>query len=153
MGLLGIFDIMAVNGRMVWNMSVDNDLCTHKRFKLNNWKFSLMLAEEMIQFKDEHAVDHITQAALNISADDNNHSPTMIRSNLRVKCCVCSVEHMIQSLVKKSEGGPKQFEEMCRPRTNAHLACKFSDSIEDRNWFQRSSTIDDPISGWRAARI
>jgi len=112
MGLLGIFDFMAVNSRMAWNMPFDDDLCTHKRFKLNNWKFRLMLAEEMIQFKDEHAVDHIAQAALNISADVNNHSPTMIRSDLRVKCCVCSLEHMIQSLVKKSEGGPKQLEEM-----------------------------------------
>jgi len=72
MGLLGIFDFMAMNGRMAWNISVDDDLCTHKRFKLNNWKFCLILAEEMIQFKDEHVVDHIAQAALNISGDVNN---------------------------------------------------------------------------------
>jgi hypothetical protein len=29
MGLLGIFDFMAVNGRMAWNMSFDDDLCAN----------------------------------------------------------------------------------------------------------------------------
>jgi hypothetical protein len=101
MGLLGSFDFMAVNGRMAWNVSVDDDLCANRRFKLNNWRFRLMLAEEMIQFKDEHAVDHIFEAVLNISAISNNHSPAMIQSDLRVKCCVCSLEQMIQSLLKK----------------------------------------------------
>jgi hypothetical protein len=62
--------------------------------------------------KNMYSLTVLAQAVLNISADVNNHSPTMIRSNLRVKCCVCSVEHMMQSLVKKSEGGPKQLEEM-----------------------------------------
>jgi hypothetical protein len=41
-----------------------------------------MWAEEMIQFKDEHAVEHISEAVLNISAISNNHSPAIIQSDL-----------------------------------------------------------------------
>ena len=72
MFLDGIIISMPRKGKSDAYMSVDNDLCTHKWFNLNNWKFCLMLAEEMIQFKDEHVVDHIAQAALNISGDVNN---------------------------------------------------------------------------------
>jgi hypothetical protein len=45
MGLLGMFDFIAVNSQMAWNMSVIVNDCEHRCFKLKNWKFHITFAE------------------------------------------------------------------------------------------------------------
>lgn len=109
MGLLGIFDFMVVNGRMAWNMSADDDHCQYRRFKLHNWKFRLILAEQMIAFKDELAVDLTREAELNSAIWNIAHSPAIIQNRHRRTCCVCQLEEGIQSRLRKTEEGKQQL--------------------------------------------
>ena len=57
MGLMGIFDFMIVNGRQAWNMSTSTKT---ECFKLDNAKFRWGLAEELLCFRDELAVDFVS---------------------------------------------------------------------------------------------
>ena len=61
MGLMGIFDFMIVNGRQAWNMST---AMKTERFKLDNAKFHWGLAEELLCFRDESAVDFVSEQQL-----------------------------------------------------------------------------------------
>ena len=61
MCLMGIFDFMIVNGRQAWNMSTSTKT---ERFKLDNAKFCWGLAEELLHFRDESAVDFLSEQQL-----------------------------------------------------------------------------------------
>ncbi len=54
-------------------MSVGNPV--YRRFHQNNWNFCLILAEQMIAFKDERTVNLVAQANQNSTFDVANHSP------------------------------------------------------------------------------
>ena len=53
---------MIVNERMVWNMSSEEGY--DERLQLPNWKCVVILAEQMIAFKDESACDHVAEARM-----------------------------------------------------------------------------------------
>ena len=57
MGVLGVFDFMIVNGCVAWNMASQNNNAGLRRFALLNWKFRLILSEQMIAFHDKHSVN------------------------------------------------------------------------------------------------
>jgi hypothetical protein len=52
MGLMGLFDFMFVNGRVAWNMSVNDERCSHRRFVLSNSEFCCIVAHQMLQYHD-----------------------------------------------------------------------------------------------------
>ena len=60
MGVLGIFDFMVVNGRMVWYASANGG--HHDCLQLAKQKFRIILAEKLLAFRDESACDHVTEA-------------------------------------------------------------------------------------------
>ena len=55
---MGIFDFTIVNGRQAWNMSTATKM---ECFKLDNAKFHWGLAEELLHFRDELAVDFVSE--------------------------------------------------------------------------------------------
>ena len=57
MGVLGVFDFMSVNGRVAWNMAAQDDDARMRCYPLTNWKFRLILSEQMIAFRDETSVN------------------------------------------------------------------------------------------------
>jgi hypothetical protein len=66
MGLMVTFDFIIVNGRQAWNMS--KKLPYHgSRYALRNAYFHTALAEELLRFKDESAVNFLSEARLNQS--------------------------------------------------------------------------------------
>ena len=71
MGILSIFDFMIVNGRMSWNMLSKKG--HNGRLRLPNWKFCVILAEQMIAFKDESACDHVAEARMQQSMIFSGH--------------------------------------------------------------------------------
>ena len=92
MGFMGILDFVAANGKLAWDMSVKDEECMPRRFKLNNWKFQLLLAEEMTKLKDEHSVSHFSKLALS-NSPLNDHVPCQVQAGLHVRCCVCALEN------------------------------------------------------------
>ena len=97
MGLLGIFYFMSVNSRIAWNMSADDNRCEYQHFKLQNWKFCLILAEQMIAFKDEHAIDLTHEAILNNFIAVIPQSSKILMEHHRLTYWVCQLEEKIQS--------------------------------------------------------
>ena len=91
MGVLGIFDFMIVNGRMVLNMSSEEG--HDKRLQLPDLKFYVILAEQMITFKDKSACDHVTEARMHWLMILSGHHPTFIAEDFHPFCCVCKLEN------------------------------------------------------------
>jgi len=91
MGLMGILNFMIVNGRQAWNMSSSTKT---ERFKLDNAKFQWGLAEELLCFRDEFAVDFVSeQRLLNKAAMIiAGHQPQSIPRKVKIMCCVCNLE-------------------------------------------------------------
>ena len=73
---MGIFDFMIINGRMSWNMS--NKEIHDEKLQLLNWKFHVILAKQMIAFKDESACDHVVEARMQQSMILSRHCLTSI---------------------------------------------------------------------------
>jgi hypothetical protein len=48
---------MSVNGRVAWIMAAQDNDAGMRRFPLTNWKFRLILSEQMIAFRDETSVN------------------------------------------------------------------------------------------------
>ena len=104
MGVLGIFDFMSVNGRVAWNMAANVVDAGMRRFNLTNWKFRLILSEEMIAFRDESSDNFSQENELaNSLAKLEGHNPGSVPSGFRVKCCVCRLEEGFQSIFKKED--------------------------------------------------
>jgi len=106
---------MIVNGRMAWNMSAIDVYCNHQHFIMTNWKFQMILANQLIQFHDETSVDLVAEARLNRSVDrimtTSDHIPVAIAADSRVKCCICKIEdgfHVL--LTRKTPDGVTQLE-------------------------------------------
>ena len=91
MGLMGIFDFIIVNGRQAWNMSTTTKT---ERFKLDNAKFHWGLAEELLRFRDELAVDFVSEHQLSnrTSMIIAGHQPQSIPRKVKLMCCVCNLE-------------------------------------------------------------
>ena len=91
MGLMGIFDFMIVNGRQTWNMSTTTKT---ERFKLDNAKFCWGLAEELLHFRDESAVDFVSEQQLSnrTSMIIAGHQPQSIPSKVKLMYYVCNLE-------------------------------------------------------------
>ena len=77
-------------------MSSDDSHCEYQHFKLHNWKFCLILVEQMIAFKDEHAIDLTCEEVLNNAVVVITHSPQILTEHHQMKCCVCQLEEGIQ---------------------------------------------------------
>jgi hypothetical protein len=104
MGVLGVFDFMIVNGRVAWNMSSEDNNSGSRRFALSNWKFRLILSEQMIAFRDEHSVDIAREEALAFSASQfHGHNPCEVPKGFRAMCCVCRLEEGFQSIFRKEK--------------------------------------------------
>jgi hypothetical protein len=95
MGLMGIFDFMIVNGRQAWNMSTETKT---ERFKLDNAKFRWGLAEELLKFKDESAVDFVSEQQLShrTAMMIAGHQPQSIPNKVKIMCCVCNLERQFR---------------------------------------------------------
>ena len=91
MGLMGIFNFMIVNGRQVWNMSTTMKT---ECFKLDNAKFRWGLAEELLCFRNELAVDVVSEQRLSnrTSMIITGHQPQSIPSKVKLMYCVCNLE-------------------------------------------------------------
>ena len=97
MGLMGIFDFMIVNGRQAWNMSTTTKT---DHFRLNNAKSCLGLAEELLHFKDDLAVDFVLEHQLShkTSMIIAGHQPQSIPRKVKIMCCVCNLERQFRKL-------------------------------------------------------
>ena len=91
MGLMGIFDFMIVNGRQAWNMSTATKT---ECFKLDNSKFYWGLAEQLLRFRDELAVDFASEQQLSnrTSMIIACHQTQSIPSKVKLMRCVCNLE-------------------------------------------------------------
>jgi hypothetical protein len=103
MGLMGIFDFMIVNGRQALNMSTK--LPYHgNRYPLTNAYFRIALAEELLRFKDESAVNFLSEARLNQSMIASGHVMTTPQRAGQMGCCVCQLEKQFVLASKKGTG-------------------------------------------------
>jgi len=132
---------MIVNGRMAWNMSADDDHCQYRHFKLHNWKFRLILAEQMIAFKDELAVDLTREAQLSSAIWNIAHAPAMIRERHRLTCCMCQLEEGIQMRLRKTEEGKQQLIEAL----GVSSVDAIHSSVYNRKWLASCSDADCSI--------
>jgi hypothetical protein len=66
---------------------------------------------QKIRFQDENAVGLSAEAKLNNAVIQSNHKPMVMKSGLRVKCCVRTFEEGLQSVLRKISEGQKQLEE------------------------------------------
>jgi hypothetical protein len=104
MGVLGIFDFMLVNGRVAWNMAASETTVGFRRFVLPNWKFRLILCEQLISFRDESSVNVAQEEALVASIFKTpEHQPAPVPTGYRGMCCVCRLEEGFQSIFRKEE--------------------------------------------------
>ncbi|MGH7954647.1 MAG: hypothetical protein ACREOZ_01670 [Gloeomargaritales cyanobacterium] len=80
---------MAINAFFAWNHSAEKK--SLHRNKLSNAKFYLLLAEEMVEFRDEHTVENVEEGLLD---DHHIHGHTMIgiEPSSRPYCIVCKFE-------------------------------------------------------------
>ena len=98
MGLMGIFDFMIVNGRQAWNMSTK--LPYHgNRYPLTKAYFCIALAEELLRFKDESAVNFLSEARFMIAS---SHVMTTPQRAKQMGCCVCQLEKQFVLASKKA---------------------------------------------------
>ncbi len=102
MGLMGIFDFMIVNGRQAWNMSTSTKT---ERFKLDNAKFRWGLAEELLRFRDESAVDFVSEQQLSnrTSMIIAGHQPQSIPRKVKLMCCVCNLERQFRKALANKD--------------------------------------------------
>ena len=65
-----------------------------ERFKLDTAKFRWGLAEELLRFKDESAVDFVTEQQLShrTAMMIAGHQPQSIPRKVKIMCCVCNLE-------------------------------------------------------------
>jgi hypothetical protein len=104
MGVLGVFDFISVNGRVAWNMAAQDDCAGMRRFPLTNWKFRLILSEQMIVFRDKTSVNFSQEHEFATSSSKlEGHHPGAVPSGFRVKCCVCRLEDGFESIFKKED--------------------------------------------------
>ncbi len=91
MGLMGIFDFMIVNRCQAWNMSTDTKT---DQFRLDNAKFHWGLAQELLHFNDESAVDFVFMLQLlhKTSMIIAGHQPQSIPREVKITCRVCNLE-------------------------------------------------------------
>ena len=76
MGVLGFFDFMLVNGRVAWNIAVTDTTTGFCHFVLPNWKFWLILCEQLISFHDKHSINIAPEEALAALASKiQGHNP------------------------------------------------------------------------------
>ncbi len=91
-GIDGCIRFMLVNGRQAWNMlrRYHDD-----RFVLTNVLFCLALAEELLAFCDESAVNFVSEERLSHSVmmiqSGHEMAPTP-RGGGRIHCCVCNLK-------------------------------------------------------------
>lgn len=87
MGVLGIFDFMLVNGRVVWNMAASESTTGFCCFVLPNWKFWLILCEQLISFHDKSSVNIVQEEFLAASMSKlQEHSPGPIPTGFIGMC-------------------------------------------------------------------
>ena len=56
---------------------------------------------------------------VNQKTRDSHHQPVAMLFSLRVKCCVCKLEDGLQALLRKTDYGVKQLEDIMGIRCNA----------------------------------
>ena len=101
MGLMGIFDFMVVNGQQTWKMSTK---LHDDRYIQTNSHFHIGLAEEMLRFRDESAVNFASEARWNQAAlmVHSGHGMAVAHRPGRIGCCVCQLEKQFQVAKSKS---------------------------------------------------
>lgn len=89
--LMGVFDFMVMCWRQAWNMSTS--IHDHRYMKTNSY-FCISLAEEMLAFRDESAVNVILEARLNQSAlmVSSVHGMAVAQRSGKMGCCLCQLE-------------------------------------------------------------
>jgi hypothetical protein len=103
MGLMGILDFMIVNGQQAWIMSAR--MMEHRYFITNGF-FHIMLAEELLAFKDESSVNFEMEEALRRSSElvASGHSIMGIpKTGGKISCCVCNLEKQFCRSANKIE--------------------------------------------------
>jgi hypothetical protein len=102
---------------------------------LQKVKFCLILAKQMIAFKDEQALDLTREAELNSAIVIIAHSPKIIQERHRLRCCVCQLEERIQSQLRKTEEGKQQLLQAM----GVHSVNVIQSSVFNRKWLASCS--------------
>ena len=76
-----MFDFMTVNGRVAWNMAAHDNNAGMRHFPLTNWKFRLILSEQLITFCDKTSVNFSREEELPALASKlQGHNPGSVPS-------------------------------------------------------------------------
>ena len=70
-----------------------------ERLQLPNWKFCIILAEEVNAFKDESACDCVTEARIQQSMVLTGHCPTLIPEGFCPFYCVCKLKDVFRAIL------------------------------------------------------
>lgn len=106
-------------------MSVGNPV--YRRFHQNNWNFCLILAEQMIAFKDERTVNLVAQANQNSTFDVANHSPHAMPEKIGAAAGWRMEERLseLAEILGTSEDSVKRRKCLFSTRTLACCSCDY----------------------------
>ena len=76
-----------------------------ERFKLDNAKFHWRLAGKLLHFRDESAVDFVTEQQLfnRTSMIIAGYQPQSIPSKVKIMCCVCNLEWQLHKALPNKD--------------------------------------------------